>query len=39
LLHEAARYAWKISRSKAEQAEVILAALRGLIVGAFVADE
>lgn len=38
-LYEATRYAWKISRSKAMQAEVILATLQGLIVGAFVADD
>ncbi|MFN0105649.1 MAG: LEM-3-like GIY-YIG domain-containing protein [Bryobacteraceae bacterium] len=38
-LYEATRYAWKISRSRAEQAEVILATRQGLIVGAFVADE
>jgi hypothetical protein len=38
-LYEATRYAWKISRRKAMQAEVILATLRGLIVGAFVADD
>lgn len=38
-LYEATRYAWKISRRKAMQAEVILAALRGLIVDAFVADD
>ena len=38
-LYEATRYAWKISRSKAEQAEVILPTLRGLIVGVFIADE
>ncbi len=37
-LYEATRYAWKISRSKAEQADVVLATLQGLIVGAFVAD-
>ncbi len=37
-LHEATRYAWKISKSKAKQAEIILATVRGLIVGAFVAD-
>lgn len=36
-LYEATRYAWKISKSKAKQAEVILATVRGLIVGAFVA--
>jgi uncharacterized protein len=37
-LYEAVRYAWKISKSKAEQAEVILAIVRGLIVGAYLAD-
>lgn len=38
-LYEATRYAWKISASKAKQAEVILATVQGLIVGAFIADE
>jgi hypothetical protein len=38
-LYEATRYAWKISKSKAKQAEVILATVRGLIVGAFVVDD
>ncbi len=38
-LYEATRYAWKISPSKAMQAEVILATLQGLIVGAFIAHE
>lgn len=38
-LYEATRYAWKISKSKAKQAEVILATLQGLIVGVFVADD
>jgi hypothetical protein len=38
-LYEATRYAWKISRSKAKQAQVILATLQGLIVGAFIADD
>jgi hypothetical protein len=38
-LYEATRYAWKISKSKAKRAEVILATRQGLIVGAFVADE
>lgn len=37
-LYEATRYAWRISRSKAVKAEVILATLQGLIVGAFIAD-
>jgi uncharacterized protein len=38
-LYEATRYAWKISRSKAKQAEVILATRQALIVGAFIADD
>ena len=38
-LYEATRYSWKVSKSKAEQAEVILSTLQGLIKGAFVADE
>jgi uncharacterized protein len=36
--YEATQYAWKISKQKAEQAEVILATERGVIVAAFVAD-
>lgn len=38
-LYEATRYAWKINKKRAKQAEVILATLQGLIVGAFVADD
>jgi hypothetical protein len=38
-LYEATRYAWKVSKSKAKKAEVILATVRGLIVGAFVAHD
>ena len=38
-LYDATRYAWKISRAKAQQAEVVLATLQGLIVGAYVADK
>jgi hypothetical protein len=38
-LYDATRYAWKINRRKAEEAEVILATVQGLIVGAFVAEE
>jgi hypothetical protein len=34
----ATRFAWKISKARAQQAEVILAVVQGLIVGAFVAD-
>lgn len=37
-LYEATRYAWKISKQKAEKAEVVLAVQQGLIIGAFVAD-
>jgi len=36
-LYEAARYAWKISKDKAMEAQFILATVQGLIVGAFVA--
>ena len=36
-LYEAVRYAWTISVPRAKRAEVILATLRGLIVGAFIA--
>jgi len=35
--YEAARFAWKVSRRRAEQAEVILAHRNGIIIGAFVA--
>jgi uncharacterized protein len=38
-LYEATRYAWKISRVKAEEADVILATVQGRIVGAFIAEE
>ncbi|MCY2931508.1 MAG: hypothetical protein NTV86_18865 [Planctomycetota bacterium] len=38
-LYEATRFAWKVRKTKAMQAEVILATVRGLIVGAFVADK
>lgn len=38
-LYDATRYAWKISRRKAEQAEVVLSTVQGLIVGAFIADQ
>src|SRR5882762_2850058 len=34
-LYESTRYAWKISKTKAKQAEVILATQQGLIVGVF----
>ncbi len=38
-LYEATRFAWKVSKSKARQAELILPTVRGLIVGAFIAGE
>jgi hypothetical protein len=38
-LYEATRFAWKVNRSKAKQADVVLATMQGLIVGAFVADD
>jgi len=37
-LYEATRYAWKISKTKAEKAEFVLGVIQGLIVGAFIAD-
>lgn len=37
--YEAVRYAWKINANKASQANVILATVRGMIVGAFIADQ
>lgn len=37
--YHAARYAWKIDIRKAKKAEVVLAVVQGLIVGAFVATE
>lgn len=37
-LYEATRYAWRMDRRKAEEADVILANRQGLIVEAFVAD-
>lgn len=37
-LYEATRYSWKISKTKAQQVDVILATRLGMIVGAFVAD-
>lgn len=38
-LYEATRYAWKVSITKAQHAEVILPTRQGLIVGAFVASQ
>jgi hypothetical protein len=38
-LYEATRYAWKVSLPRVREAEVVLATIRGMIVGAFVADD
>jgi hypothetical protein len=38
-LYDAVRYAWKINAKKAKQAQVVLATLRGMIIGAFVAHD
>jgi len=38
-IYEATRYAWKIGLRKAEQAEVILATVQGMIVEAFVVEK
>ena len=37
-VYEATRRAWKLSKSKTEGAEVILATVKGLIVAAFISD-
>ena len=37
-LLEATRYAWVLKKSKAEQADVVLATQHGVIVGAFIAE-
>lgn len=37
-VYEAVHYAWKLDPQKAAKAEVVLAVLQGLIVGAFIAD-
>lgn len=38
-LYEATRFAWKVSKSRAEKAEVILATYQSKIRAAFIADE
>ena len=38
-VYEAVRYAWKIDPKKAQQAELVLASVQGLIKGVFVVDE
>ena len=37
-VYEATRYAWRISKKKAEQAEIIVAVCQGIIVDVFVAE-
>jgi hypothetical protein len=37
-VYEATRYAWKIAKIKAKKAELVLAIVRGLIVGAFIPE-
>jgi len=38
-VYDAVRYSWKISKERAEKAELVLAVERGIIVGVFVAKE
>ena len=38
-LYEATRYAWIVNKTRAEEAEVILSTVQGLIIRAFVADK
>jgi len=38
-LYDAVRYAWRLDKRKAEQADVILAIKHGIVVGAFVAEK
>ncbi|MGL5814307.1 MAG: LEM-3-like GIY-YIG domain-containing protein [Aeromonas sp.] len=38
-IYEATRYAWKLSRVKVEEAELVLATIQGMIVGAFVPEQ
>lgn len=38
-LYEAVRYAWKIDPKKAERCDYVLAVQRGLIIGAYVAEQ
>ena len=37
-LYDATRYAWRINKAKAKQAELVLATMQGVIVGAFVPE-
>jgi len=38
-LYDATRYAWKLSLNKAQQAELVLPTVKGLIVGAYVPEK
>jgi uncharacterized protein len=38
-IYDAARFAWKASKDRAEQVQYVLAVEKGIIVGAFVAEE
>ncbi len=38
-LYESTRYAWRLNKNKAEQAELILSTIQGIIVGSFIADK
>ena len=38
-IYDQVRYAWRLSVDRARQAEIVLAVLRGVVVGAFIAEE
>lgn len=38
-VYDAARFAWRIDRSKAERADLVLAVEKGIVVGVFIADK
>jgi hypothetical protein len=38
-IYEAVRYAWRLDPKKAQQAEVVLAVDRGLVIGVFIAEK
>jgi hypothetical protein len=38
-IYDQVRYAWRLSVERARQAEFVLAVLRGVVIGAFIADE
>ena len=39
LILDQVRYAWRISKKKAEKADYVLAVLRGVVIGAFIAEK